>query len=74
MIAYTIIPVDDLKTWGIKIILFWLNTLFCGGFFFSEDYINEVYNSTKEEKFFIFFSRSYSRFIFEQLLILLYLI
>ena len=67
MIAYTFISDDPLKTRGTKIMLFGLNIILyfvVNGFFFSEDYISEVYNSTEEEKFFSFFTRSYSRFIY----------
>ena len=54
----------------IKILLFILNIdlyLFVNALFFNEDYISEVFNSTKEEKFFTFVPRSYSRFFYTTL-------
>ena len=67
MIAYTFIAEDPLKTRYTKIMLLILNIILyfvVNGLFFSEDYISEIYNSTKEEKFFTFFTRSIPRFIY----------
>jgi hypothetical protein len=67
MIAYTFIAEDPLKARTTKIMLFGLNIVLyfvVNGLFFSEDYISEVYNSTKKEKFFTFFPRSLPRFVY----------
>ena len=67
MIAYTFIAEDPLKTRCTKIMLLSLNIIFyfvVNGLFFSEDYISDIYNSTKEEKFFSFFPRSIKRFLY----------
>ena len=58
---------ETLKPMTIKIILFLLNIIiyfFLSGLFFSEDYVSELFNSDKEEKFFTFFPRSIPRFIY----------
>ena len=67
MIAYIFIAEDPLKARTTKIMLFGLNIVLyfvVNGLFFSEDYISEVYNSTKKEKFFTFFPRSLPRFVY----------
>lgn len=67
MLAYTFIAEDPLKTRCTKIMLLSLNIIFyfvVNGLFFSEDYISDIYNSTKEEKFFSFFPRSIKRFLY----------
>ena len=61
---------EHLRPRTIKIILFILDIdlyLFVNALFFNEDYISEVFNSTKEEKFFTFVPRSYSRFFYTTL-------
>ena len=58
---------ESLKPMSIKIIIFLLNIIlyfFINGLFFSEDYVSELFNSDEEEKFFSFFPRSISRFIY----------
>ena len=58
---------ETLKPMTIKIIIFLLNIIiyfFLSGLFFSEDYVSELFNSDKEEKFFTFFPRSIPRFIY----------
>ena len=67
MIMNTFVASDPLKGRFIKIILFILNIclyLVVNGFFFSEEYISELYNLEKEDNFFSFFPRSISKLIY----------
>ena len=62
---------DPLRPKTIKIILLVLNIilyLFINALFFNENYVSEIFNSKKEEKFFTFIPRSYNRFIYTPLL------
>ena len=61
---------DPLRPKTIKIILLVLNIilyLFINALFFNENYVSEIFNSKKEEKFFTFIPRSYNRFIYTPL-------
>ena len=67
IIMNTFFNPETLKPMTIKIIIFLLNIIiyfFLSGLFFSEDYVSELFNSDKEEKFFTFFPRSIPRFIY----------
>ena len=67
MIMNTFVASDPLKGRFIKIILFILNIclyLVVNGFFFSEEYISELYNLEKEDNFFSFFPRSIGKLIY----------
>ena len=67
MIMNTFVASDPLKGRFIKIILFILNIclyLVVNGFFFSEEYISELYNLEKEDNFFSFFPRSIDKLIY----------
>ena len=58
---------DNIKPKSIKIILFFLNFLFClliNGLLFTEDYLVDLYNSEKDENFFSFINRSISNFLY----------
>ena len=70
IIANTFFAVDPLRTRTIKIMLFLLNFilyLIINGFFFSEDYVSQVYNLEEEETFFSFIPRSVNRFFYTTL-------
>ena len=58
---------EPLKPKSIKIILFVLDLdlyFFVNALFINEDYVSEVFHSTKEEHFFSFFPRSLERFLY----------
>ena len=58
---------EMLKPLPIKVIILFLNIIFyfvINGLFFSEEYVSELFNSDEEEKFFSFFPRSITRFIY----------
>ena len=58
---------ESLKPMTIKIIILLLNIILyfvINGLFYSEDYVSDLFNSDKEEKFFSFFPRSISRFLY----------
>ena len=70
IILNTFITKDPLIPRTIKILLFILDIdlyLFVNALFFNEDYISEVFHSTKKEEFFTFVPRSYSRFFYTTL-------
>ena len=61
---------DPLRPKTIKLLLLVLDItlyLFVNALFFNEDYISEVFNSNKKEKFFTFIPRSYNRFLYTTL-------
>ena len=61
---------EPLRPKPIKILLFILDIalfLFINALFINENYISEVFNSNKEEKFFTFILRSYNRFLYATL-------
>ena len=58
---------EFLKPMTIKIIIFLLNVILyfvINGFFFSEEYVSELFNSEEKDGFFSFFPRSITRFIY----------
>ena len=58
---------ENIKPKSIKILLLLLNIdlyFVVNGFFFSEEYISQLYHSTEEENFFTFVPRSFSRFFY----------
>ena len=58
---------ENLKPMTIKIIIFLLNVILyfvINGLFYSEEYVSDLFNSEEEEKFFSFFPRSISRFLY----------
>jgi hypothetical protein len=70
IILNTFITKEPLIPRTIKILLFILDVdlyLFVNALFFNEDYISEVFHSTKKEEFFTFVPRSYSRFLYTTL-------
>ena len=70
IILNTFITKEPLIPRTIKILLFILDIdlyLFVNALFFNEDYISEVFHSTKKEEFFTFVPRSYSRFFYTTL-------
>ena len=70
IILNTFVIKEPLRPRTIKILLFILDIdlyLFINALFFNEDYISEVFHSTKKEKFFTFIPRSYSRFFYTTL-------
>ena len=61
---------DNLRPRSIKILLFLLNLnlyFVVNGFFFSDEYISELYFSNEEETFFSYFPRSIGRFFYATL-------
>ena len=61
---------ENLKPMTIKIIIFLLNVILyfvINGLFYSEEYVSDLFNSEEEEKFFSFFPRSISRFLYTTL-------
>ena len=67
IIMNTFFNPDNLKPLTIKIMLLLLNIdlyFVVNGFFYSENYISELFHSDKEEKFFSYFTRSISRFFY----------
>ena len=66
----TFYAIDPLKPRAIKLLLFILNIelyLFINTLFFNEEYISELFHSTKEETFINFIIRSYNRFFYTTL-------
>ena len=58
---------EPLRPRAIKVLLIILDIdlyLFVNALFFNDDYISEIFHSTKEEKFFTFVTRSYNRFLY----------
>ena len=58
---------EILKPITIKIVILLLNItlyFFINGLFFSEDYVSDLFHLNKEDKFFSFFPRSITRFIY----------
>ena len=58
---------EALKPMTIKIIILLLNIILyfvINGLFYSEAYVSDLFNSEEEEKFFSFFPRSISRFLY----------
>ena len=58
---------EALKPMTIKIIILLLNIILyfvINGLFYSEEYVSDLFNSEEEEKFFSFFPRSISRFLY----------
>ena len=67
IIMNTFFNKENIKPMSIKILLLLLNIdlyFVVNGFFFSEEYISQLYHSTEEEKFFTFLPRSFSRFFY----------
>ena len=61
---------DNIRPRSIKILLFLLNLnlyFVVNGFFFSDEYISELYFSNEEETFFSYFPRSIGRFFYATL-------
>ena len=61
---------ENLRPISIKIMLLLLNIdlyFVINGFFFNEEYISQLFNSTEEETFFSYFPRSYSNFFYATL-------
>ena len=61
---------ESLKPMTIKIIILFLNIILyfvINGLFYSEEYVSDLFNSDEEEKFFSFFPRSISRFLYTTL-------
>ena len=70
IILNTFCSVDNLRPRVIKIILLILEIdlyLFINGLFFNEEYVSEIFHSTKEENFFTFVPRSFNRFFYTTL-------
>ena len=70
IILNTFLTKEPLRPITIKILLFVLDIdlyLLINAMFFNEDYISEVFHSTKKENFFTFIPRSYSRFFYTTL-------
>ena len=70
IILNTFSAVDPLRPRVIKIMLFVLEinlSLFINGLFFNEDYVSEIFHSTKSENFFTFIPRSIDRFFYTTL-------
>jgi hypothetical protein len=70
IILNTFLTKEPLRPITIKILLFILEIdlyLLINAMFFNEDYISEVFHSTKKENFFTFIPRSYSRFFYTTL-------
>ena len=67
MIAFTFISSDPLKIRIIKIMVFILNTVLYFviiGFFYSEEYIGELYDINKKEGFFDYIPRNIEKFVY----------
>ena len=67
MIAFTFISSDPLKIRIIKIMVFILNTVLYFviiGFFYSEEYIGELYDINKKEGFFDYIPRNGEKFVY----------
>lgn len=63
----TFYTIDPLMPRAIKLLLFILDIdlyLFITALFFNQEYISELFHSTKEEKFINFIIRSYNRFFY----------
>jgi hypothetical protein len=66
----TLFNKENLRPISIKVILLLLNIdlyFVINGLFYNEEYISELFYSTEEETFFIFFPRSISRFFYATL-------
>ena len=67
IIMDTFFNTEILKPISIKIIILLLNIIlyfFINGLFFSEEYVSDLFHLNKEDKFFSFFPRSITRFIY----------
>ena len=66
----TFYAIDPLKPRAIKLLLFILDIdlyLFINALFFNEEYISDLFHSTKEDNFINFIIRSYNRFFYTTL-------
>ena len=70
IIMDTFFSKDNLRPFSIKVILLLLKVdlyFVVNGLFYNEEYISKLFHSNEEEKFFSFFPRSISRFIYTTL-------